>query len=166
MSRSLPLRALLGAAALSAASLLGAPAQAVPACGNQTHHDACGKGNIYPCCPNGGNCTWWAWESVCRSWHVGLVNWGNANTWAYYAAKSGWTVSSSPRPGAIAQTSKGRFGHVAIVEEVSADGTQIKYSDMNGLAGWNRVGKSWETGSYVGNGGWAPTSYFEHYIYR
>jgi len=93
-------------------------------------------------------------------------NWGNANTWAYYAALSGWTVSSSPRPGAIAQTSKGRFGHVAIVEEVSADGTQIKYSDMNGLAGWNRVGKSWEIGSYVSNGGWAPASYFEHYIYR
>jgi surface antigen len=83
-------------------------------------------------------------------------NWGNANTWAYYAALSGWTVSSSPRVGAIAQTSAGYLGHVAIVEQVSADGSQIIYSDMNGLAGWGRVGTS----------GWVPSSHFEHYIYR
>lgn len=83
-------------------------------------------------------------------------NWGNANTWAYYAALSGWTVSSSPRVGAIAQTTSGYLGHVAIVEEVSADGSQIKYSDMNGIAGWGRVGYS----------GWMPSSHFEHYIYR
>jgi len=83
-------------------------------------------------------------------------NWGNANTWAYYAALSGWTVSSSPRVGAIAQTSRGYLGHVAIVEAVSADGLQIKYSDMNGLAGWGRVGYS----------DWVSSGYFEHYIYR
>jgi N-acetylmuramoyl-L-alanine amidase len=83
-------------------------------------------------------------------------NWGNANTWAYYAALSGWTVSSTPRVGAIAQTSRGYLGHVAIVEAVSDDGTQIKYSDMNGLAGWGRVGYS----------DWVSASYFEHYIYR
>jgi surface antigen len=83
-------------------------------------------------------------------------NWGNANTWAYYAALSGWTVSSTPRVGAIAQTSRGYLGHVAIVEAVSDDGSQIKYSDMNGLAGWGRVGYS----------DWVAASYFEHYIYR
>jgi len=83
-------------------------------------------------------------------------NWGNANTWAFYAALSGWTVSSRPRVGAIAQTSRGYLGHVAIVEAVSPDGSQIKYSDMNGIAGWGRVGYS----------GWTPASYFEHYIYR
>jgi surface antigen len=83
-------------------------------------------------------------------------NWGNANTWAYYAALSGWAVSSSPRVGAIAQTSRGYLGHVAIVEAVSADGSQIKYSDMNGLSGWGRVGYS----------DWVASSYFEHYIYR
>jgi surface antigen len=83
-------------------------------------------------------------------------NWGNANTWAYYASMSGWTVSSSPRPGAIAQTSRGYLGHVAIVEEVSADGSQMKYSDMNGISGWGRVGYS----------DWVSSSYFEHYIYR
>jgi surface antigen len=83
-------------------------------------------------------------------------NWGNANTWAYYAALSGWTVSSAPRVGAIGQTSSGYLGHVAIVEQVSADGSEIIYSDMNGLAGWGRVGTS----------GWVSASHFEHYIYR
>ncbi|HSX05342.1 MAG TPA: LysM peptidoglycan-binding domain-containing protein [Candidatus Saccharimonadales bacterium] len=83
-------------------------------------------------------------------------NWGNANTWAYYAALSGWTVSSTPKAGAIAQTSAGYLGHVAIVEAVSDDGTQIKYSDMNGIAGWGRVGYS----------DWVPATHFEHYIYR
>jgi surface antigen len=84
-------------------------------------------------------------------------NWGNANTWAYYAALSGWTVSSIPRVGAIAQTSGMSYlGHVAIVEAVSEDGTQIKYSDMNGISGWGQVGYS----------GWVATSRFEHYIYR
>lgn len=84
-------------------------------------------------------------------------NWGNANTWAYYAALTpGWTVSSAPRVGAIAQTSRGYLGHVAIVEAVSADGSQMKYSDMNGIAGWGRVGYS----------DWVSSSYFEHYIFR
>ncbi|HET7302599.1 MAG TPA: CHAP domain-containing protein [Candidatus Saccharimonadales bacterium] len=83
-------------------------------------------------------------------------NWGNANTWDNLAPLSGWTVSSTPRAGAIAQSDRGSFGHVAYVEAVSADGTQIKYSDMNGLAGFNKVGYS----------GWVPASSFPHYIYR
>lgn len=83
-------------------------------------------------------------------------NWGNANTWAYYAALSGWTVSSTPRVGAIGQTLRGYLGHVAIVEDVSADGSQIKYSDMNGIAGWGHVGYS----------DWVPASHFENYIYH
>ncbi len=84
------------------------------------------------------------------------TNWGNANTWALYAALSGWTVSRAPVAGAIAQTSRGWLGHVAIVDTVNADSTMIKYSDMNGLAGWGRVGHS----------DWAPASTFEHYIYH
>lgn len=83
-------------------------------------------------------------------------NWGNANTWDNYAAASGWTVSTLPRPGAIAQNDGGWLGHVGIVDTVSADGTMIKYSDMNGLAGWGRVGSS----------DWVPVSKFQHYIYQ
>lgn len=88
------------------------------------------------------------------------TNWGNANTWDNYAALSGWTVSRAPpatwRAGIIGQTDAGFGGHVVYVEAVSPDGTQIKYSDMNGIAGWGRVGYS----------GWVPVTSFEHYIYH
>ncbi|OGL36015.1 hypothetical protein A3F05_02950 [Candidatus Saccharibacteria bacterium RIFCSPHIGHO2_12_FULL_47_17] len=84
------------------------------------------------------------------------TNWGNANTWDQYARLSGWTVSRTPRPGAIGQSNGGWLGHVGVVNEVSADGTMIKYSDMNGLAGWGRVGRS----------DWTPISRFDNYIYR
>lgn len=83
-------------------------------------------------------------------------NWGNANTWDNYARVSGWTVSSVPVVGAILQTDVGWAGHVGIVEAVSDDGSMIKYSDMNGLAGFARVGYS----------NWVPTSNYPHYIYH
>lgn len=84
-----------------------------------------------------GYCTWYAAN---RAGNPG--GWGNANTWHIYAPRSGWSVSTTPRVGAIAQTTAGWAGHVGVVEAVSEDGTMIKYSDMNGLAGFNRVGYS------------------------
>ena len=98
-----------------------------------------------------GYCTWYVASRIAVP-----NNWGNANSWAYYASASGWTVSSTPVAGAIAQTPAGYAGHVAVVEAVSADGTQIKYSDMNGLKGWGQVGYS----------DWVSASYFPHYIYH
>jgi LysM repeat protein len=98
-----------------------------------------------------GYCTWYVANRIAVP-----SNWGNANTWDNLAPMSGWTVSTVPRPGAIGQTDRGSEGHVAVVEAVSADGTQIKYSDMNGLAGYNRVGYS----------DWTSASKFEHYIYH
>ncbi len=98
-----------------------------------------------------GFCTWYVANRISVP-----NNWGNANTWDNLALLSGWTVSSTPRAGAIGQTDRGTFGHVAYVEEVSADGTKIKYSDMNGLAGFARVGHS----------DWVDASRFPHYIYR
>jgi N-acetylmuramoyl-L-alanine amidase len=84
-------------------------------------------------------------------------NWGNANTWDSGARASGWTVSSVPIKGAIGQSNRGSMGHVGIVEEVSADGTMIKYSDMNGLRGFGAVGYS----------DWVSVhSRFENFIYR
>jgi surface antigen len=96
-----------------------------------------------------GYCTWYVATQIAVP-----GNWGNANTWAYYASSSGWRVSSSPSVGAIAQTPAGGFGHVAIVDAVSADGSQIQYRDMNGIAGWGRVGYS----------GWVSSTRFPHYI--
>ena len=105
----------------------------------------------------GGNGYDYGWCTYYAASRVAVPNnWGNANTWDDYARMSGWTVSSRPVVGAIAQTDSGWGGHVAIVEAVSPDGTQIKYSDMNGIAGWGRVGYS----------GWVPVSSFPHYIYH
>lgn len=111
-------------------------------------------GNMY----DYGYCTWYAYN---RRIQLGTVapgsNWGNANTWDNYARGDGrFSVSSTPRVGDIAQSDfMSYWGHVAIVEAVSADGTQIKFSDMNNLAGWGRVGYS----------DWVSASYFPTYIH-
>lgn len=99
-----------------------------------------------------GYCTWYVASQIAVP-----ANWGNAATWAYYAGMSGWNVSKAPTVGAIAQIGgrvAGGEGHVAVVDAVSADGTQIQYRDMNGLAGFGHVGYS----------GWVPISKFDNYI--
>jgi surface antigen len=99
-----------------------------------------------------GWCTWYVASKISVP-----TNWGNANNWNEGARASGWTVSTTPRPGAIAQSDARGWGHVGLVEAVSADGTMIKYSDMNGLAGWGRVGYS----------DWVPAlSKYQRFIYR
>lgn len=99
-----------------------------------------------------GWCTWYAANKVAVP-----ANWGNANTWDNYAAGQGWTVSTVPKVGAVAQTDAGGLGHVGVVEAVSPDGSMIKYSDMNGLAGWGAVGYS----------DWVPTlSKYQRFVYR
>lgn len=97
-----------------------------------------------------GYCTWYVAS------RIGVPsNWGNANTWDSGARSSGWVVSNTPVAGAIFQTDYGWAGHVGIVEEVSPDNTQIRFSDMNGVAGFGRVGFS----------GWVSASRYV-YIYR
>jgi surface antigen len=83
-----------------------------------------------------GYCTWYVATQVNVP-----ANWGNASTWAFYARMSGWNVSQAPTVGSIAQTGNaaGGQGHVAMVTGVNPDGT-IQIRDMNGLAGWGRVG--------------------------
>lgn len=101
------------------------------------------------------------WYGYC-TWYVATKinvpnNWGNANRWDNNALLTqGWVVSRTPVVGAIAQSNSGPEGHVGIVEAVREDG-MIKYSDMNGLAGWGRAGYS----------DWVPaTSRFQNFIYR
>ncbi len=86
------------------------------------------------------------------------TNWGDARNWAAGArATPGWSVDTTPRPGSIAQTTAMSWlGHVAYVEDVSEDGSQIRYTDMNGLAGYGRVGAS----------DWVSASTFQYYINR
>lgn len=100
-----------------------------------------------------GWCTWYVASRISVP-----TNWGNASTWDDRARVSGWTVSQTPRIGAIAQRNGG-WGHVGVVEDVKQEGGAwyIKYSDMNGLAGFNHVGYS----------GWVPAvGKYQNFIYR
>lgn len=96
-----------------------------------------------------GECTWYVATQIPVP-----ANWGNAATWAYYAALSGWHVSSTPTVGAIAQTpyAAGGLGHVGIV--VAINGGQVEIRDMNNYGdggGWDRVGEGWTSVSTFPN---------------
>ncbi|MCA9348814.1 LysM peptidoglycan-binding domain-containing protein [Candidatus Saccharibacteria bacterium] len=88
---------------------------------------------------------------------------GNGGSWDNNGPRFGYTVvytnsGGKPVAGGIAGREPGNFsyyGHVAVVEAVSADGTMLKYSDMNGLGGWNRV--------YYSD--WVPISEFDWFMY-
>ena len=130
-------------------------------CGNQKDDCKCGGNNPYPCCSNGSNCTWWAWESACCNWKVALPGWGNANTWASYASKNGnYQVLGDPVPGSIATSTKGNYGHVAWVESVN--GNKITVTEMNccgscpyGVRKWS-YDKSYFNSGYVIKKGLPP----------
>ncbi|MDR3125711.1 MAG: CHAP domain-containing protein [Candidatus Nomurabacteria bacterium] len=97
-----------------------------------------------------GYCTWYAYNRRASLGRPIGSFWGNANTWDNRARAAGWTVSSTPIAVAVFQTDSGYYGHVGIVESVNSDGT-INISDMNGIAGWNRVGhaNNVSAGGYV-----------------
>ena len=83
-----------------------------------------------------GNCTWYAYE---RRPDIGSF-WGNASSWAASARAAGFTVVQGvPQAGAIFQYGGG-YGHVGIVESVDHASGTMRISDMNGIAGFNRVG--------------------------
>jgi LysM repeat protein len=101
-----------------------------------------------------GWCTHWA---AYRAGQLGNPigrQWGNAISWPSSARATGdYTVSQTPRVGPVGQ----RGNHVVVVEAVSEDGSMIKYSDMNGLAGW---GNAAITNDFV------PASGFWAYIHH
>jgi len=111
--------------------ILGAaPAAAVYECGGVEDTCTCGANNPYPCCDNDGNCTWYAWHSACCHWDLALPGWGNAKTWAQYAAaNANYEVLPDPVVGAIACRTQGTYGHVAFVIEVQ--GANIVVEEEN-----------------------------------
>ena len=77
-----------------------------------------------------GYCTWYA-----KSRRPDLPNMlGNGGQWVANAAARGYATGSTPKAGAIAETS----GHVAYVESVNGNGT-ITISEMNGPGGFGVV---------------------------
>jgi surface antigen len=94
-----------------------------------------------------GQCTWYvAGRRQIPS------NWGNARSWYTNAQAAHWSTGTVPAVAAIAWTPFGRYGHVALVEQVSPDGRQVYISEMNNL------------GLYVKSYRWVSTSDFK-YIY-
>ncbi len=124
----------------------------VYSCGGQNDDCKCNMDNPYPCCDNGGNCTWWAWESACCNWGIGLPSpWRHAKYWATDLASHGYHVSQSPSAGTIACRDTGTYGHVAWVLQVS--GSQVKVSEMNCCDGCNSgVREHWYEASYFSGG--------------
>ena len=87
-----------------------------------------------------GYCTWYV-----KDVRPDLPNQlGNANTWYQRASAMGLSVGSEPRAGAVFQTSLGGggYGHVGIIDSVDHEKGTVTYSDMNGIAGWNAVGRA------------------------
>ena len=99
-----------------------------------------------------GYCTWWAYQRRAELGRPIGSFWGNATSWAGFAASAGFKVDSRPEVGAILQSSGGwgGYGHVAIVERVNSDGS-VYVSEMN-YQGWsvksNRTIAAGQAGSY------------------
>lgn len=139
--------------ALAAAALLAAsPAWAVYQCGDTQDTCPCGMNNPYPCCDNGGNCTWYAWHSACCNWGVGLPGWGNANQWAAHAkANANYEVKSYAVVNAISCRDVGTYGHVAYVTGLSGSNVSVREQNCWGNYGVRSASyaASYFTGGYI-----------------
>mgnify|MGYP000750898435 CR=1 FL=1 len=100
--------------------------------GFNPNHDTGDTGNDYPY----GQCTWWAYT---RRAQLGLPagsHFGDARSWVIPLALSAIVDNMARHVGDIVvfapgqQGADGYYGHVAIVEEVNADGS-IKISESN-----------------------------------
>ena len=135
MNRQVSLLGTLVAFGLTTSMLLISPnASAVSKCGDQTHQSACGASNPFPCCSNGGNCTWWAWEAACRNWHVNVPFRHDAKTWAAEAKSNpNYKVLDHPVVGSIGVYDEGKWGHVAWITGVQGDKVTVSEEKcMNG----------------------------------
>jgi len=88
-----------------------------------------------------GNCTWYVYERRAELGRPVGSFWGNAASWGYYAASSGYGVNGSPAVGSV-MANGGGYGHVSVVESVNP-GVSISVSEMNAYrfgGGFNRIG--------------------------
>lgn len=88
-----------------------------------------GSGHRFPY----GYCTWYVAQKRYVPWG------GNAGTWLFNARSMGYRTGKSPAKGAIVVTTENRYyGHVALVEGVSAG--SITVSEMN-YRGWGKTNR-------------------------
>lgn len=90
--------------------------------------------NIYACCSNGGNCTWWAWHKANTVWGVHLGKYGNAGQWLTGAQSEGYPTSTTPSVNTISVNTSlfvdGEIlGHLGWVEAVN--GNEVTVSEMS-----------------------------------
>lgn len=143
-------RSQLAFALALAAALYGAPALAVYQCGDQKDDCPCGGNNPYPCCDNGGNCTWSAWHSACCNWKVALPGWGNANQWAGNArAHAAYDALPYPVTSSVACNASGTYGHVAWVTGIPS-GTQVTVTEQNCWGNYGTRSATYSTASFTG----------------
>lgn len=119
------------------------------------------------------NCTCYAWG---RFWECGgqdnvpNLPTGNAGTWYGQAASRGYQVGQTPALGAVACFGKsGAAGHVAVVEQISSDGSYINCSNSGyyrpvSTSNWHYF---FMTTNYASNN-YIPWSgyYFQGFIYN
>lgn len=140
------------AALLAAVVLWAAPARAVYQCGDTRDDCPCAASNPYPCCSNGGNCTWYAWEAACCSWGRGLPGWGNANQWAGNArANASYEVKAYPVTDAVSCRDLGAYGHVAFTTAVSGSSVTVHEQNCWGNYGMDTAtyAASFFSGGYI-----------------
>ena len=91
-----------------------------------------------------GWCTWFAWDwrknNMPANYHLPSSGLGDARYWESNL-RGRFYVDNAPRYGSVFQHGLGYYGHVGIVTAVNDDGS-ITISDMNGVAGWGRVGST------------------------
>lgn len=80
------------------------------------------------------NCTDFAWHRMMQQLGITApaqmdartLAPGNANTWGTKWREVGWTVSQTPKVGAIIWYQTGEYGHVAIVKAIAANGDVVE----------------------------------------
>jgi surface antigen len=131
-------------------------------------------GNPFPCCDNGGNCTWWAWKTASENWGAPLSGSirGHARLWGDQARSAGYSVGQYPAVGTLAVRTQGTFGHVAWVTQVDCAGRRVTVSEMNCCLADNQWcgTNSRESASQPSIAGprthTYSSSFFSEYIYR
>ncbi|MES1912874.1 MAG: hypothetical protein MHM6MM_005098 [Cercozoa sp. M6MM] len=108
-------------------------------CGDTKDTCQCGANNPFPCCSNGGNCTWYAWHSGCCHWGINVPARRNAKEWSWELRNAGWKITTGPRVNSISIRKLGDYGHVAWVYKVSGGNVHVR---EQGCWGWYGT-RSW-----------------------